>query len=235
MLNYAHSSSPPSEKPERSALISALETLQTRIKRHNQNRLDRYRPYTKQREFHAQGSTKRERLLMASNRFGKTQCGAAEMAMHLTGRYPDWWEGRRFDQPIKAWAAGVTNESTRDVVQDKLIGPPSRREEWGTGFVPKECIHDEPALARGVADMIDTVSIRHVSGGYSTLQFKSYERGREKWQGTALHVLWLDEEPPLDIYMEGLTRTNETRGIVYMTFTPLLGMSDVVMRFLYAD
>ena len=168
---------------------------------------------------------------MASNRFGKTQCGAAEMAIHLTGRYPDWWQGKRFDTPIRAWASGVTNESARDVVQEKLIGPPSRKEDWGTGFIPGDAL-GEVDPARGVAGMIDTVSVKHVSGGNSTLQFKSYERGREKWQGSALEVLWLDEEPPMDIYMEGLTRTNETGGIVYLTFTPLLGMSDVVHRFL---
>jgi phage terminase large subunit-like protein len=208
---------------------------QEQAKRAAQHRLKSYRPYTKQREFHAAGADKRERLLMASNRFGKTQCGAAEMAMHLTGQYPDWWIGKRFDHPIKAWAAGVTNESTRDVVQDKLIGPPSRREEWGTGFIPKASILGDPGLARGVSDAIDTVSIQHISGGASTLQFKSYERGREKWQGTALHVVWLDEECPMDIYTEGLTRTNETKGIVYLTFTPLLGMSEVVMRFLHGN
>lgn len=171
---------------------------------------------------------------MAANRFGKTQCGAAEMALHLTGRYPDWWEGKVFDRPIKAWAAGVTAESTRDVVQDKLIGPPSRESDWGTGFIPLGAI-GEWSKGRGTADALDTVSVRHVSGGTSTLQFKSYEKGREKWQGTALDVLWLDEEPPMDIYIEGLTRTNETRGIVYMTFTPLMGVSEVVMRFLNGE
>ncbi|TIR67326.1 MAG: hypothetical protein E5X15_28920, partial [Mesorhizobium sp.] len=44
-----------------------------------------------------------------------------------------------------------------------------------------------------------------------------------------------DEEPPLDIYSEGLTRTNATGGITIVTFTPLLGMSDVVLRFLSAE
>jgi hypothetical protein len=34
-------------------------------------------------------------------------------------------------------------------------------------------------------------------------------------------VVWFDEEPPMDIYMEGLTRTNATGGMVYLTFTPL--------------
>jgi len=202
--------------------------------RRRTNRLKAYRPYPKQEEFHAAGAEYRERLLMASNRFGKTECGAAEMAVHLTGQYPDWWLGKRFGAPVRAWAAGVTNDTTRDVVQAKLLGPPSRREEWGTGYIPGATIGDV-ATARGVADACDTVSIRHRTGGFSTLGFKSYERGREKWQGAGLEVLWLDEEPPMDIYIEGLTRTNETGGIVYMTFTPLLGMSDVVHRFLEPD
>jgi phage terminase large subunit-like protein len=57
------------------------------------------------------------------------------------------------------------------------------------------------------------------------LAFKSYEKGRQKWQGETLHGVWFDEEPPLDIYTEGKTRTNATNGIVIVTFTPLLGMS----------
>jgi phage terminase large subunit-like protein len=195
------------------------------------NRLSSYRPYAKQAEFHALGARVRERLLMAANRFGKTECGAAEMAMHLTGRYPGWWQGKRFAHPVRAWAAGITHESTRDVVQAKLIGPPERSEAWGSGLIPPDALH-ETFLARHVRNVIDTVSIKHVSGGFSSLQFKSYEKGREKWQGTALEAVWFDEEPPLDIYLEGLTRTNETGGIVFVTFTPVLGHTDVVNRFL---
>lgn len=71
--------------------------------------------------------------------------------------------------------------------------------------------------------------------GWSSLAFKSYERGREKWQGPGLEVVWCDEEPPLDIYLEGLTRTNETGGIMFLTCTPLLGMSDVMRRFLMPE
>jgi len=36
----------------------------------------------------------------------------------------------------------------------------------------------------------------------------------------------------MDIYTEALTRTNIGGGPVWITFTPLLGMSDVVRRFL---
>jgi phage terminase large subunit-like protein len=147
-------------------------------RRFNRTRLSHYRPYPKQAEFHAAGATHRERLFMAGNRVGQTQCGAAEMAFHLTGLYPDWWAGKRFAKAVRAWAAGVTNESTRDVVQEKLIGPPDRQEEWGTGLIPGDLML-KPSLARGVADSVDTVSVKHASGTKSMLQFKSYERGRE--------------------------------------------------------
>lgn len=205
--------------------------LAERKRRAQRDKLARYVPYPKQVEFHNAGGQYRERLLMANSRFGKTECGAAEMAIHLTGRYPEWWLGKRFERPVRAWAAGVTNETTRDIVQTKLFGPPAMREEWGTGFIPGETIGDI-SPARGIANAIDIAAIKHASGGWSQLQFKSYERGREKWQGAALEVLWLDEEGPIDLYFEALTRTNETGGIVYLTFTPILGWSEVVQRFL---
>jgi phage terminase large subunit-like protein len=203
-------------------------------RRVNENRLAHYRPYLKQAEFHAAGLKHRERLLCAGNRIGKTHCGAAELAYHLTGLYSDWWVGRRFDKPIRAWAAGVTSETTRDVVQDKLMGPPLRESEWGTGMIPKSTLGNV-ATARSIAGAIDTVAVKHISGGYSQLQFKSFERGREKWQGAGLEVIWADEESPYDIYLEALTRTNETGGIIYTTFTPTAGFSEVVKRFLIGD
>jgi phage terminase large subunit-like protein len=168
---------------------------------------------------------------MAGNRVGKTQCGAAELAMHLTGQYPPDWKGKTFDKPVRAWASGVTNESARDVVQEKLIGPPHIRAEWGTGMIPKHTL-GEISMARGTPDLIDTISIAHVSGGNSMLQFKSYSEGRTKWQGVGLEVVWLDEQSPEDLYFEALTRTNETGGIVYQTFTPIEGATSIVRMFL---
>ena len=225
-LNLDIDSLPP-EKVE--AAISRLEAM--KAQRAAENKLAHYRPYPKQAAFHKAGDKHRERLLMCANRFGKTMCGAAELAFHLTGDYPEWWTGKRFDKPVRAWAAGVTAETTRDVLQEKLIGPPFRESEWGTEMIPKAAIAGV-ATSRGIVAAIDTVSIRHIGGGLSSLQFKSYERGREKWQGAALEVVYFDEEPDEGIYSEGLTRTNETGGIVYLCFTPLLGMSTVVQRFL---
>jgi phage terminase large subunit-like protein len=168
---------------------------------------------------------------MAGNQLGKTIAGGFEVAIHATGLYPDWWLGKRFDRPTVIWASGVTNESTRDNPQRILLGRALQR---GTGSIPKALIL-ETRPAPGVPDAVDSIKVQHVSGGISTISFKSYEKGREKWQGETLDLVWFDEEPPADIYTEGLTRTNATGGITLITFTPLLGMSDVVRRFLMEE
>lgn len=208
------------------SLQSYLSNQQARLI--SETRLDDYRPYPKQAEFHAAGATYRQRLLMAANQVGKTLAAGFELAMHATGLYPAWWQGRRWDQPIVGWAAGVTGESTRDNPQRILLGRPGA---WGTGAIPKAALLGTSA-SRGLADAVDTISVRHVSGDTSTIQLKSYEKGREKWQGETLDFVWFDEEPPADIYTEGLTRTNATGGMTLITFTPLLGMTEVVRRFL---
>lgn len=216
------------------ALLKAAEKeSQTRCSR---NRLKDYQPYTKQRVFHAAGKTHSERLFMAGNQLGKTLAGGSEWAMHLTGRYPDWWQGRTFDGPVKFWAAGVTGESTRDNPQRILVGPPQQKELWGTGTIPFDCLKDWTS-SRGVPDSLDSVVVRWGGGGDvqaqdSVLVFKSYEKGREKWQGDTLHGVWFDEEPPLDVYTEGTTRIQAHDGIAIITFTPLKGMSEVVSLFL---
>ncbi|CAB4140978.1 Terminase-like family [uncultured Caudovirales phage] len=205
--------------------------LSEKDKRRRENRLTSYRPYSKQREFHAAGAIHRERLLMAGNQLGKTYCGAAEVAFHLTGQYPDWWQGKRWDRPVRWWAGSKTGEVTRDGVQRYLVGEPKDEAQWGTGMIPAVSLVDH-SRRQGIADALDSVLVKHTSGGTSTLGFKSYDQGRQKWQSETLDGVWFDEEPPMDIYMEGLTRTNATGGISMITFTPLLGMSDVVSMFL---
>lgn len=219
-----------------------LRTLEAeKAKRRSENKLADYRPYAKQIQFHAAGQTHKERLLIAANQVGKTIGGGAESAMHLTGLYPDNWQGKRFDRAVRMWASGVTGLATRDNVQSKLIGPPEREEQWGTGYIPKRCLKAPSGKpwtrAMGTANLLDSCSVLHIpTNTYSTVWFKSYEQGREKWQGPTLDIVWFDEEPPPDIYSEGLTRTNAVAdAITYLTFTPLLGMSEVVRMFLMPE
>lgn len=185
--------------------------------------------YYKHLQFFKAGSIHQERAAIAGNRCGKTTMGCYEATLHLTGLYPEWWEGRRFEHPVDWWAASDTSETTRDILQYEFLGHIT---EIGTGMIPKDLIVGEPSRRRGVADAVDTVRVRHVTGGDSVLSFKSYDQGREKFQGTAKHGINLDEEPDAKIYYECLTRLMTTSGLMICTFTPLMGMSEVVFRFL---
>jgi phage terminase large subunit-like protein len=179
-------------------------------------------------EFFRAGATYRERCFMAANRVGKTWgAGGYEVALHLLGEYPDWWEGRRFECPVDAWAAGKTNESTRDIVQTALLGPANA---IGTGLIPGDRILKSTPKT-GVPGLLDTVYVQS-RYGVSALGVKSYQQGRDAFEGTSRHVIWLDEEPPLDVYGECLIRTATTDGMVLLTFTPLEGLSQVVLSFL---
>jgi phage terminase large subunit-like protein len=237
-----------------------LATQQDEQKRRRQinNKLDSFYPetgnlrrelYPKHCSFFAAGATHNERLAICGNRVGKSEgLGAYEVAIHLTGNYPHWWVGRRFDRPIDAWVAGKTGETTRDIVQGKLLGKLSRMAGddaratlgLGTGMIPREWIIGKPSPKSGISDAIDTAWIQHVSGGRSALGFKSYGKDRDAFEGTEKDLIWLDEEPPADVYDEcGIrlmaTKPGERNGLMLVTFTPLAGYSEVVKNFLESE
>ena len=181
----------------------------------------------------------RQRLYIGGNRTGKSTSGAYETALHLTGLYPDWWErlgGWIFKKPVNIWAAGDTNESTRDVIQKELLGEVSgvkNGKRWvsGEGMIPYHLI-EGIKWKQGVSDLVDYVVVRHASGGMSRVGLKTYAQGRKAFQGTAKDFVWFDEEPPRDVYSEAMTRTATTDGKIITTFTPLSGASEMVLSFL---
>ena len=195
------------------------------------NRIKTYNPYSWQREFHESGIDNPERMLMAANRVGKTVSAACEVSYHLTGDYPEWWQGKRFDKPTLVWTGSPTNETSRDIVQAELVG--GLGEKLGTGWIPRNRIAGTPTTRQaGVKNVIDSFQVKHRSGGLSLCVLKTYEQGWQKWQGTAPHVVWLDEEPDdYKIFSEAQTRILTSRGIVFVTFTPLLGMTELVEHF----
>jgi phage terminase large subunit-like protein len=187
--------------------------------------------YPKALAFFKAGNNFKQRAIIAANRTGKTLNSHLELAYHATGLYPDWWEGKRFTRPITAWVASVNNESVRDISQTYLLGS---KVNPGTGLIPKTSLADKPFTSRaGVPDAVQDIFVKHVTGGISRISLKSYEQGRKAFQGTAIDVICLDEEPDdPSIYTECLTRTMTTNGIVIATFTPLSGLSQTVKSFI---
>ena len=224
----------------------------------NQRKLQQYRPYGHpdtlngvrfskedwsgkpwQLDFHNAGKDNKERLVIAGNGTGKSLCGAVETAYHLLGDYPDWWEGYRFSHAPHFWIGSITNEIQRDYVQTLLLGK-DLNESLGTGLIPKNRIIGKPQTRQaGISGVVDTLRIRHASSDIAVASFKTYEQGWRKWQASAPDGIWMDEEPDehvadqKDIFTEAQTRVFRTSGILYVTYTPLLGETTLTKHFMY--
>lgn len=187
--------------------------------------------YPKHIEYFNAGKSYRERAFIAANRVGKSEAGSYEVTCHATGNYPEWWDGLRFNKPTLIWVGGDTGTTIRDIVQKKLLGEFG---DLGSGMIPREAIVDKTPK-RGIPDAIESVQIRHSSGGITTIVFKSYEQGRVTWQGTEVDYIWMDEEPPVEVYNEALIRLMTTGGSISLTYTPLQGLTELVENFLNND
>ena len=158
---------------------------------------------------------------------GKSLSGAFQTALHLLGDYPEWWEGKTWDRPTDGWAVGDSKETVRDIIQKELLGDVGR---LGTGMIPSDRI-EKVVYRPNSGGAVDYVLVRHKSGGLSRLGFKSSEQGIQSFYGTAKDFVWLDELPAADIYSECFLRTMTTNGIIYVTATPLAGLTPLVLNF----
>ena len=218
-----------------------VELLKEREERKRFNKLSWFEPYDWQKTLANSTDTHKQVLAMCANQIGKSTAGAYITACHLTGLYPDWWKGHKFKKPIYAWAAGVSNDTTRDILQTELFGLAEDDEGWGSGMVPKDCAPKTGATRRRgtTGNTYDSVLVTHHDpdtgkpNGTSRIGFKSYEMGEEKFYGRPVDYIWLDEQPPSNIYTQCITRTVATDGYVMMTFTPEDGVTPVVHQFMH--
>src|SRR5665213_345864 len=209
------------------------------------NRSAFYRPNKKQLIFH--NSPHKERMLLGANQSGKTHAGAAEMSFHATGRYPQWYEGKKFVPNTRTerthefigWAACTSSLAVRDGLQIKLFGDVTQTDGLGTGLIPLDFIVGRPTMARGISGWVDTVNLRRETGGNAIIRLKSYEQGRTAFQGESVDIIWLDEDPGYppgdEIYGEALARGVTTDGRICCTMTPILGKTPVRKRYLEAS
>lgn len=227
-----------SELQTSSEKLQLLKLLEEKERRIRYNQFDNWFPdegplrrelYPKHMAFFDAGNEHRERLFMAGNRVGKTIAGGYECTGHLTGVYKPWWKGRRFDRPVKLLAAGDTRATTRDIIQEKMLGV---YEDLGSGLIPKARLVGDPSRVPGIPKAYEEVKVKSNFGGLSTMMLRSYDQGRKIFQGFEADIIWLDEEVPQDIYAEALIRTMTTNGLMIMTFTPLNGLTPLVVDFM---
>ena len=194
------------------------------------NQLKYFRPFEHQKQFFATAAAPR-RGILAANRIGKTVSTCYETAMHLTGLYPDWWRGHRFDHPITAMVAGEGWSQVAMVLQNELLGSQDVkiREQLGTGAIPRNTIVMDTMRSDGANCM--GVEILHSSGSKSYLLFANYTQEVRQMQGFKLNLAVFDEQPPDDFFSEIVTRTATTQGQVLCSFTPLKGLNGLVSKF----
>ena len=221
--------------------LELLELLQERTSRAKRRLVDTYFPetgnfrrelYAKHMMFFDAGSKYKLRLFMAANRVGKTLAAAYEVTLHVTGRYPDWWTGKRFTHANQWWIAGVDSKIILSMLQPAMLGAIG---DFGTGMIPYEYLDFETLKEARKADTpISIFRVKHVDGTWSSIEYKSYESGRDSFQSTARNI-WADEEMPVSIFTECLLRTAKTGGedpIFITTFTPLKGITETITNFL---
>lgn len=191
--------------------------------------------YGWQREFIGATADYAECCLCAANQIGKTWVGTTIDAFHLTGDYPDDWDGHRFDHAPTCWMLGYSMEKTRDLLQSALFGEYKEGRFTG-GLVPAELIESWES-ASGTPNAMRTVRVKHKSGTLAVAQFWSYSQGQHALMGDVVDWFHVDEEPvDPNIRPQVLTRTingdmgHGGRGIY--TFTPENGRTELVLQFM---
>lgn len=224
---------------ERAEIIASINAGQEMIRRNHQSKGMRIYEsfYPWQRKYNAATKDFDACMLMASSQSGKSRTGCSIDSHHLTGDYPDDWEGHKFISPPLCWLLGYSGEKTRDLLQAKLFGR-FGEDGFEGGYIPKEKIIDHRAMS-GTSGAMREVRVKHVNGT-AVCQFWSYTQGQHALMGDVVDWYHIDEEPKDPyIYPQVLTRTingdqgRGGRGI--LTFTPENGKTQLVCQFMGDD
>jgi phage terminase large subunit-like protein len=160
------------------------------------------RRHKKQDEFYS--APQKIRSFFAGNRVGKTVAGAQEVCRYAF----NYHEFRRIDLPVEIWVACPSYDTQFETTQKKL-----------QAMIPKHRIVDISYIKKGIWGRIK------LDNGVM-ITFKSYEQGREKFQGAGKRLIWFDEEPPRDIWEESIVRHEAGQPLdIILTMTPVNGVT----------
>jgi phage terminase large subunit-like protein len=156
-------------------------------------------PRDKIQEFH--DSHAYIRALFGGNRSGKTESGIYELLQPCLES-----PGEPGNQ---VWATTVSNE-----MLGRIIWPKVQK------YVKSSDIQSIAWLNKGRR----IPAIVYFTNGWE-IHFKSYEQGREKFQGASVRRILLDEECDKAIFEECLARVLDQGGDLLITMTPLKGLT----------
>ena len=193
------------------AAVTCIETLNDKKR---QGKLYNYVPQDHQVPVHADQHKIVD--VRGGNRGGKSEACAFTMACHITGIYPDWWQGLKFREPFIYGVISISTEQMRKSAQVKLMGEPH---EIGTGYIPKDLIIDY-AWRQGTNGCLDWVLVKHATGGICRIEFMVREQGSSKFQGFSWKVAWFDEQPDVAVFVEVQMRLIDNKGFIILSYYP---------------
>ena len=105
-------------------------------------------------------------------------------------------------------------------------------------MLPTESIiHESSIFMPAAPGTLSEINVRFKDSTmeWSTFTFLSYEMGRGVFEGAEYDFAWLDEECSVEIFAETAKRLMTTLGRMILTWTPLDGLTDVVLSFIGED
>lgn len=184
------------------AFLQLGEKLKANAKRPN---IYGYTPHDKQLKFHK--STKKRRLYIGGNRSGKTTGGIIEDIWTALGEHP---YRPTPEPPIRGRivTTDFINGIEKNILPELSRWCPIGRLKggsWHTAYDKQE-------------------RVLNFSNG-SFIELMSYDQDLDKFASVSRHFVHMDEEPPKDIFKECTARLIDTGGDVWLTMTPLDGMT----------
>lgn len=203
------------------------------------------------------GKYQQIRGAICGNRTGKTLNQCLEWVYHLTGLYPDDWNGVVFD--ASCMPDGIGGEVSRvSLMAFMVLGPdfkqlmsPQAIMQYllgqdpincpGTGLIPKDMIK-EVTYVRKHTRVVDKVYINNINGYTTMLEFGTYTQGIETLMGSIYNGFLVDEAPRDDaIVPQAVKRLasayrlvdgiRKEGGILLMAATPERGLQNTVAEF----
>lgn len=201
-----------------------LALLQERKRLKEENGLAFYSPHPKQDLFHRAAKYKR-RYLRTGNRFGKSDCGAAEDCAYALGERP--W----YDKNDPARTLGIPRHSTKGciIVQDWdkaheifTNTEPGKSRGKLFHFLPKDSIVSckKGRSGTGIAEIV----VRSIHGGHSTIHLetvRSFMQNKMGLESSNWDWIHIDEPCPREMWVAVSRGLVDRAGSAWFTCTPI--------------
>jgi phage terminase large subunit-like protein len=220
---------------EKRELLAILDERERRLK---ECKADFYDPWPWQREVIEKTKEYHEIAAWKANRMGGTLTMAFVVRCWTTGKYPDWWNGRRFPHATRGLIVGSSGEQLKNAAQKILVGNVKTGLGRGEINLPYpilgvEDIHESADFSSDTRGLMETLYVKHIGGGVSVIRLMTHTQSQDTLMGDELDWVMFDEFPQNEkLYNQAIPRIETTKGIIMVWATPEHGRNAATDRYL---